>query len=171
MKFVDDFKKFALRGNVLDLAIAFTVGAAFSTVAKSLVSDIIMPPVGMVLGQADFADLFWVIRAGENAAPPYATLAEAQEAGAVTINYGLFLNNCLALLLVALAMFFVIRAVNRVDERLDAAFGHKPPAEPVNKKCPYCRSTIDFQASRCPHCTSQLSEEAAAAARAAESSA
>jgi large conductance mechanosensitive channel len=158
MAIVDEFKKFALRGNMLDMAVGFTVGAAFSTVAKSLVDDIIMPPVGLLLGRADFADLFVVLSGPERSS--FASLQAAQEAGAVTLNYGRFINNCLALFLVALAMFLVIRAINRLDATLDTAFGgDRPAAEPTHKKCPFCVSTIPFRAVRCPECTSELVAE------------
>lgn len=158
MKLIDEFKKFALRGNLVDMAIGFTVGAAFSTVAKSLVNDIIMPPIGLILGGMDFADLFIVLKHGSEELAPYATLKDAQEAGAVTLNYGTFLNNVIALLIVALAMFLLIRLMNRVNETLDEQFGDEPadPEAPVNKKCTYCRETIDFKATRCRYCTSQL---------------
>jgi len=155
-----DFKKFALRGNLLDLAIGFTVGAAFTTIARSLVSDIIMPPIGYLLGRSDFADFFLLLRAGEFSPPPYATLADAQAAGAVTVNYGIFFNNCLAFVLVTVAMSLVIRFINRVEDRLEAFAGEPPqPGEPTDKKCPFCRTTIPFKACRCPNCTSHLQSE------------
>ena len=153
MSILNDFKKFIMRGNLVDLAIGFTVGAAFTTVAKSLVNDIIMPPIGLLLGNVDFQDLFVVLRDGENQPPPYATIDAAQAAGAVTLNYGVFINNCIALLIVAIAMFVIIRIVNRIDDALD---GPKQPQEPVHKKCPFCLSTVPFRATRCPHCTSAL---------------
>lgn len=158
MSFLRDFRKFALRGNLVDLAIGFTVGAAFSTIAKSLVQDIIMPPVGLLLGRTDFSDLFFVLKAGEKSAGPYVTLADAQAAGAVTINYGVFINNMLALLVIALAMYLLIRMMARAEKRLDKHFGEEEPkqSEPTDKKCPYCRSVIPYRATRCPHCTSQL---------------
>lgn len=160
MSLIEDFKKFALRGNMIDLAIGFTVGAAFTTVVKSMVSDIIMPPIGWVTGNSDFSDLFWVLDVPTGASIPeggYTTLQAAQEAGAVTINYGTFFNNCLALLIVAIAMFTIFRVINRMDEQLDEAFGAKPPeGEPTEKKCDYCRTTIAYRASRCPNCTSEL---------------
>lgn len=162
MSFVEDFKKFALRGNLIDLAIGFTVGAAFSTVAKSLVNDILMPPVGLVLGNVDFSDLFIVLRKGTEELPPYVTVEDAQQAGAVTLNYGEFVNNVIALLIVALAMFVIIRAINAIDKRLEEELGDKkPPGEPENKKCPHCRMTIPFRASRCGHCTSQIEPQGA----------
>lgn len=163
MAIVDEFKNFAMRGNVVDLAVGFTVGAAFSTVARSLVDDIIMPPVGLLIGQ-DFADSFVVLQEGnpEIAAQPYETLAQAQEAGAVTWNYGLFINTIITFLIVALAMFLIIRFINRLDAQMEEEFGEKPkePSEPANKKCPYCLQTIPYRATRCPQCTSQLETEA-----------
>ena len=126
-----------MRGNLIDLAIGFTVGAAFSALARSLVNDIIMPPIGLLLGQVDFSDLFLLLKAGSGEAPPYATLADAQAAGAITLNYGVFINNLVTLLLVALAMFLLIRAVNKLDEELEEEFGaeEKQPTERANKKC------------------------------------
>lgn len=161
MKMLGEFKKFALRGNVIDLAVGFTVGAAFVTIVKSLVNDIIMPPVGLLLRKADFADLYVVLREGPKTDGPYATLADAQAAGAVTVNYGAFLNNLVAFLLVALTMFAIVRVINRVDEKLEVEFGReKPqPGKPTEKKCPYCLSTIPFMATRCPACTSQIGAE------------
>lgn len=167
MGLIQEFKTFALRGNLVDLAIGFTVGAAFSTVAKSLVEDVIMPPVGLMLGQSDFADMFWLLRPGTDPGPPYATLAEAQAAGAVTLNYGVFINNCLALALVALAMFVVIRAYRRLEDELEehlAPEDRAQPEEPDEKKCPFCRRSIPYRASRCPECTSRLDEGPNAAA-------
>ncbi|GAA6141912.1 large-conductance mechanosensitive channel protein MscL [Hydrogenophaga sp. 5NK40-0174] len=153
-----DFSKFARRGNFVDLAVGFTVGAAFSTIAKSLVNDVLMPPIGLLIGRTDFTDLFWVLRSGPKADGPYVTLADAQAAGAVTLNYGVFVNSLVAFFVVALAMFFIIRMIQRAEERLDGMLddGAPPPEEPLEKKCPYCRSTIAFRATRCPHCTSQL---------------
>lgn len=157
-----DFKKFALRGNLIDMAIGFTVGAAFATVAKSIVDDLVMPPVALALGSADFSDLFWLLRDGAETPPPYATLADAKAAGAVTLNYGAFVNNVLAFLLVALAMFLVVRLVNRAQEALE---GSEPeaPGEPSDKKCPHCLSVVPYKATRCAHCTSQLETKAPAA--------
>jgi large conductance mechanosensitive channel len=156
--FVREFARFARRGNMVDLAIGFTVGAAFSTIAKSLVYDIIMPPLGLLLGRSDFSGLFWVIAKGPKSAGPYVTLADAQAAGAVTINYGLFINNLMAFMVVALAMFAVVRLITRAEHLLDHAIDGPAPAngEPLEKKCPFCRSTMDARATRCPQCTSQL---------------
>ena len=154
---LEDFKKFILGGNLIDLAIGFTVGAAFSTVAKSLVEDIIMPPVGLLTGGTDFSDQFIVLKSGSSVEPPYQTLADASAAGAVTLNYGQFVNNLLALLLVALAMFFIIRVINKVhDEILDHDADGSADKQASQKKCRFCKSVIDIGATRCPHCTSEL---------------
>ncbi len=162
LKTLEAFKKFMLRGNLIDLAIGFTVGAAFSTVAKSLVNDIIMPPIGLLMGQSDFGDKFVILKEGASQ-PANGTLAAAQESGAVTLNYGIFINNMIALLLVAFAMFLIVRFINRVESELDERFGDADGDEqPSNKKCKYCRSTIDYQATRCPHCTSELPDKSKA---------
>lgn len=168
MPIIADFRKFALRGNVIDMAVGFTVGAAFTTIARSLVDDIIMPPVGLALGGADFSDLFLVIKHGTEALGAHPTLQEAADKGAVTINYGRFINHVVAFLLVALAMFVIIRLFAGIEKRLERERGQAPAAEageaePENKKCPYCLSTIAFLATRCPQCTSNLLENAAAA--------
>lgn len=143
-----EFKEFAMRGNVLDLAVGIVIGGAFGTIVKSLVDDVIMPPIGLLLGNVDFADLFLLLKAGPKAAPPYATLAEAQAAGAVTINYGLFFNAVIAFLIVAFAVFLVVRAANRLQPK-------EVPAA-TTKDCPYCRMAVPLAATRCPHCTSEL---------------
>ena len=143
-----EFKEFVMRGNVLDLAVGIIIGGAFGTIVKSLVDDVIMPPIGLALGNVDFADLFLMLKAGPKAAPPYATLAEAQAAGAVTVNYGLFVNAIITFLIVALAVFLIVRAANRL---------RPPQAAPVTTKdCPYCRLAIPIGATRCPQCTSEL---------------
>lgn len=162
MGFVAEFKKFALRGNLMDMAVGFTVGAAFSTIAKSLVDNVIMPPVGLAIGKADFSDFYVLLKAGTKVAPPYATLEKAQAAGAVTLNYGLFINSVIAFLLVALAMFLIIRVFNRLDKSLEHSFltsNVEEGKEPENKKCPYCVSTVPFKAVRCPFCCSDLADE------------
>ena len=158
-KLYSEFKAFLMRGNLVELAIGFTVGAAFSTVAKSLVDDLIMPPLGLLLGQTDFSDAFLVLKAGEGAPPPYVSLQAAAEAGATTLNYGVFLTNALTLLIIALAMFIVIRLVNKVTEEIQDEFGGDEkyePEQPTTKKCAYCRQVVPFKASRCHHCTSFL---------------
>ncbi len=142
-----EFKEFAMRGNVLDLAVGIIIGGAFGTIVKSLVDDVIMPPIGLALGNVDFADLFLLLKAGSKAAPPYATLAEAQAAGAVTVNYGIFVNAVITFLIVAFAVFLLVRAANRLRPPV--------PAAATTKECPYCRMAIPIGATRCPQCTSE----------------
>ena len=144
-----EFKAFAMRGNVLDLAVGIIIGGAFGTIVKSLVDDVIMPPIGLALGNVDFADLFLMLKAGAKAAPPYATLAEAQAAGAVTVNYGVFVNAVITFLIVAFAVFLLVRAANRLQPQEAAA-------APTTKGCPHCRMAIPIGATRCPQCTSEL---------------
>jgi large conductance mechanosensitive channel len=136
---------------VVDLAVGVIIGAAFGTIVTSLVNDIVMPPVGLLLGNVDFTDLFVVLKEGTKAAAPYATLADAQAAGAVTVNYGVFITRVVAFLIVALAVFLVVRGVNRLNRAKP-----EPAAAPTTKECPYCASSIPIKASRCPNCTSQL---------------
>jgi large conductance mechanosensitive channel len=145
-----EFKEFAMRGNVVDMAVGIIMGAAFGTIVKSLVSDVIMPPVGLLLGNVDFSNLFIVIKAG-SLVGPYATLAEANSAGAVTLNYGVFINTIISFVIVAFAMFMIIRNINRLKRKEEAA-----PAEPTTKDCPFCFSSIAIKATRCPNCTSEL---------------
>ena len=121
----DEFRKFAMRGNVVDLAVGFTVGAAFTAVAHSLVDDIIMPPLGLLLGDVNFINLYWLLKPGTQTPPPYTTLADAKAAGAVTLNYGTFINNVITLALIALAMYFIVRLINRIDAQLEADFAPK----------------------------------------------
>ncbi len=156
--FFNEFKEFAMRGNVIDLAVGFTVGAAFSTIARSLVDDIIMPPIGLLLGNTEFSDMFYLLQEGSETPAPYATLADAQAAGAVTINYGLFINNILTFLVIALAMFFIIRSINRLENAIEAEIGQDEKPQPTSKKCPFCISTIPRRATRCPECTSKLEQ-------------
>jgi large conductance mechanosensitive channel len=145
-----DFKEFIARGSVMDMAVGIIVGAAFSSIVNSLVADVIMPPIGLLLSDVDFGDLFVVLQPGATAGP-YATLADAQAAGAVTLNYGLFVNTIISFLIVAFVIFLMIRGVNRLKREEEA-----PPPEPTTKECPYCLSEIPIKATRCPHCTSEL---------------
>jgi large conductance mechanosensitive channel len=145
-----EFKEFALRGNVVDLAVGVIIGAAFGAIVTSLVDDILMPVLGLILGNADFSNLFLVLKEG-SAPGPYDTLALAQEAGAVTINYGLFINAVVGFLIVAFAIFLLIRGINRMQREEEA-----PAEEPTTKECAYCHTEIPLQATRCPYCTSQL---------------
>lgn len=163
MKILEEFKTFALRGNMIELAVGFTVGAAFTSIAKSFINDIVMPPLGLFLGRADFKDLFIVIKTGQTELPASATLEQAQTAAAVTINYGAFTNNVLAFVLVTIVMFMFIRLLNKVDQELDDRLDkdEKAPGQPTEKKCPFCRTIIAHQATRCPFCTSQLEDSAA----------
>jgi large conductance mechanosensitive channel len=143
-----EFKEFAVRGNVVDMAVGIIIGAAFGTIVKSLVDDIIMPPIGLLLGNVDFANLFFVLREGA-AVAPYASLEAAKEAGAVTLNYGVFINTVVSFVIVAFAVFILIRNINRLR-------AEEPAAAPSTKDCPHCCTAIPLAASRCPHCTSQL---------------
>jgi large conductance mechanosensitive channel len=139
-----------MRGNVVDMAVGIIIGAAFGTIVKSLVDDVIMPPIGLLLGNVNFSDFFLVLKEG-TVAGPYASLAAAQEAGAVTINYGVFANAIISFLIVAFAMFLLIRAINELKRKEEA-----PPEEPTTKECPYCFSTIPIKAVRCAHCIADL---------------
>ena len=145
-----EFKEFAMRGNVVDMAVGIIIGGAFGTIVKSLVSDVVMPPIGLLLGGVDFSNLFLVVSQGSPAGP-YAALADAQAAGAVTINYGLFINSIVSFVIVALAVFFVIKSLNAMKREQE-----EPPAEPTTKDCSYCATEIPIKATRCPHCTSDL---------------
>jgi large conductance mechanosensitive channel len=144
-----DFKAFIMRGNVVDLAVAVVIGGAFGTIVKSLVDDIIMPPIGLLLGKVDFANRFALLRAGTKAPPPYATPAEAKAAGAVTLNYGTFVNDVIAFLIVAAAVFLVVRLVSKL-------YAKPAPVTPNTKPCPFCTLSIPSAATRCPNCTAAL---------------
>jgi len=146
-----EFKKFAMRGNVVDMAVGIIVGASFGGIISSLVADVIMPPIGLVLGNVDFSNLFLTLKAGAKAAGPYASLADAKTAGAVTVNAGLFVNTIISFLIVAFAMFMVIRGMNKMKQEVPA-----PAAAPTTKECLFCCTAIPINARRCPSCTSQL---------------
>jgi large conductance mechanosensitive channel len=139
-----EFKDFIMRGNVLDLAVAVIIGTAFGKIIASLVSDILLPPIGLIFGKLDFSSLYLNL-----SGTSYASLADAQKAGAATINYGMFLNNVINLLIVGLVIFLIVRAANSLQRP-------KPAAEPTTKECPYCFSTIPVKATRCAYCTSEL---------------
>lgn len=149
MKMMDEFKSFLMRGNVVDMAVGIVIGGAFTGIVKSLVDDVIMPPIGLLLGGVDFSNLFWTLKDGAEAAAPYATLAAAKDAGAVTVNIGLFINTMISFLIVGLAVFFLVKMVNAMQKEQEEA-----PAE--TKACPYCCSDISVNAKRCPNCTSEL---------------
>ena len=145
-----EFKEFAMRGNVVDMAVGIIIGAAFGTIVKSLVSDIIMPPIGLLLGKVDFSNLFITLKSVPSGGT-FATVAEAQKAGAVTLNYGLFINTVINFVIVAFAIFLLIRGLNRLKREEEV-----PPAEPTTKECPQCYSTVPIKATRCAYCTSEL---------------
>jgi len=146
-----EFKEFAMRGNVLDMAVGIIIGGAFGTIISSMVSDVLMPPIGMALGNVDFTNLYILLKEGSKAAAPYAALADAKAAGAVTINYGLFINSVISFVIVAFCVFMLIRSMNKL-KREEVA----PPAEPTTRDCPFCYSAIPLKASRCPNCTSEV---------------
>lgn len=143
-----EFKEFAMKGNVIDMAVGIIIGAAFGAIIKSLVDDILMPPIGLLLGNVDFSNIFMVIKEGK-VAGPYASIAAAKAAGAVTINPGIFVNTIISFLIVAFSVFLVIKNVNRLKKE-------PPPADPTTKDCPICFTVIPIKATRCPNCTSEL---------------
>ena len=142
-----EFKEFAMRGSVLDMAVGIIIGVAFGAIISSLVADVLMPPIGLLLGKVDFSNLYVLLTAGPTPGP-YASLAAAQQAGAVTLNYGIFVNRIIGFLIVAFALFLVIRAMNRMKKKTESA--------PTTKDCPFCATAIPIAAVRCPHCTSEL---------------
>ncbi len=150
MAMMEEFKKFAMRGNVVDMAVGIIIGGAFGTIVKSLVDDVIMPPIGLLLGGVDFADLFVTLKDGATAGP-YATVLAAKEAGAVTLNAGLFVNSVISFTIVAFAVFLLIKGMNSLQKKEE-----EPAAEPTEKECPHCFTSIPIKATRCPHCTSEI---------------
>jgi len=149
-----EFREFAIKGNVVDMAVGIIVGAAFTGVVQSLVKDVMMPPLGLLLGGVDFSNFFIVLKEGATVSPPYATLAAAQQAGAVTLNYGVFLNTLLSFLIVSFAVFLLIRYINKLKRPKESP----EPVVPSIKKCKYCFSDIPVEATRCPHCTAVLTD-------------
>lgn len=147
-----EFKEFAMKGNVLDMAIGIIIGAAFGTIVKSFVADVIMPPIGLLLGNVDFSSLYILLKGGAKAAGPYASLADAQAAGAVTLNYGTFINTVVSFLIVAFSVFMVVKSINRLKRKEEEI----PPAAPTTKSCPFCFTVISVQATKCPACTSEI---------------
>jgi large conductance mechanosensitive channel len=146
MQIFQEFKSFAVKGNAIDMAVGIVIGSAFGTIVNSLVNDIIMPPFGLLLGGVDFSNLFVDLTSGE-----YASLAVAKEAGAATINYGLFINALISFLIIAFALFMVVKMMNKLK-------GVEPSKEsaPVTKECPFCKMSIHKDATRCPYCTAQV---------------
>ena len=147
---LQEFKKFAMKGNMVDMAVGIIIGAAFGGIISSLVADVLMPAVGLLVGNVDFSNLFLVLKEGQSLGP-YETVAAAKEAGAVTLNYGVFTNTIVNFLIIAIALFFLIRGINNLKRKEEA-----PPAVPTTKECPLCLSTIPIKATRCGHCTSDL---------------
>ena len=155
MKVLKEFREFAVRGNMIDMAVGIIIGAAFGAIVSSLVADIIMPPIGLGLGNVDFSNLFWVMKEGVTTTGPYDSLKAAQDAGAVTFNYGVFMLKVLNFLIVAFAVFILVRSINKMRRATEAPKA-AVKAEPTTKECPYCMSMISMKASRCGFCTSQL---------------
>jgi len=145
-----EFREFALKGNVMDMAVGIVIGAAFGAIVTSFVNDVIMPPIGLLLGNIDFSSFFWVLKEGK-VAGPYENLAAAKAAGAITMNIGVFINAIITFLIIAFAVFLVVKNVNRLRREEQA-----PPAAPTTKDCPFCLSAIPIKAVRCPHCTSEV---------------
>jgi len=148
---LQDFKAFVMRGNVIDMAVGIIVGVAFGAVINSLVKDVIMPPIGLALGNVDFSNLCILLKESATTPGPYPSLVAAQQAGAVTLNYGVFINTIVNLLIIAAAVFFlIVRPIAKLQARTKKAEG------PTTKECPYCITAIPIKATRCPHCTSEL---------------
>lgn len=157
--FVNEFKKFAMRGNVIDMAVGIIIGAAFGKIVDSLVKDVIMPPIGLLLGKVDFTNLFIVLKEGATAAP-YISLDAAQKAGAVTLNVGLFINALISFTIVAFAVFILIKGINELQAKIDRKEKAAEKAkEPETKTCPFCCTEIPVRAVKCPHCTSDLNKK------------
>ena len=155
-KNLDEFKTFAMRGNVVDMAVGIIIGAAFGKIVDSMVKDIVMPPLGFLMGKVDFTNLYWTLPTSlvDGEIPHYPSLEAAQAAGAVTINYGLFINTIISFILVAFAVFILIKAINKMK---DAAVKKEETEEAeTTKQCPRCFSTIDIKATKCPHCTADI---------------
>jgi large conductance mechanosensitive channel len=143
-----EFKEFAMKGNVIDMAVGIIIGAAFGAIIKSLVDDVLMPPIGLLLGNVDFSNLFLIIKEGK-VAGPYSSLAAAKASGAVSVNIGIFINTIISFLIVAFSVFLVIKNVNRMKKE-------PPPPDPATKDCPFCFTAIPVKATRCPNCTTEL---------------
>lgn len=150
---LNEFKQFVMRGNVLDMAVGIIIGGAFTKIVNSMVADIMMPPLGLLMGKVNFSNWFIVIKEGATTPGPYESLTAAQAAGATTLNIGNFLNSVISFVIVAFCIFLLIKAINRFNRK------KKEAAAPMTKPCPYCFSDIDVRAVKCPHCTSDLNEK------------
>jgi len=148
-----EFREFAIKGSMIDMAVGIIIGGAFGSIVKSLVSDVVMPPIGLLLGNVDFSNLFIVLQKGAQNVGPYLSVADAQNAGAVTLNIGLFMNSVISFFIVAICVFILVRSINKLKNQII-------PSSPATKTCPHCYSTIDIQATRCPQCTSSLTAKA-----------
>ncbi len=149
---INEFKQFIMRGNVLDMAVGIIIGGAFTKIVNSMVADVMMPPLGLLMGKVNFSNWFIVIKDGATTAGPYESLEAAEAAGATTLNIGNFLNSVISFVIVAFCIFLLIKAINRFNRKKKEA----APAAPATKTCPYCFSEIDPRAVRCPHCTAEL---------------
>jgi large conductance mechanosensitive channel len=156
-KLLKDFREFIMRGNVIDLAIGIIIGSAFSTLVNSIVNNLLMPPLGMLIGNVDFKDLFIVLKQGQDTLPADATLQMAQDAGVVTFNYGQFLTDLISFLLLAVGVFLIIKGIRAIENGLSKP-EKEEEAAPTEKDCPYCYQSIPVEATRCPFCTSQLAD-------------
>lgn len=154
--FFREFRTFAMRGNVIDMAVGIIIGGAFGKIVDSLVKDIMMPPIGLLLGKVDFTNLY-IVLSNPKPGMDYPSLAAAQNAGAVTLNIGMFLNSFISFMIVAFAVFLLIKALNKLQAEISSG---EAPAAPDTKTCPYCFSTININATRCPNCTSELTAKA-----------
>ena len=151
----DEFKTFAIKGNVIDMAVGIIIGAAFGKIVNSVVTDIIMPPMGWLMGKVDFTNLYLTLPNADGEIVAYPSLTAAQEAGAVTINYGLFINTLINFILVAFAVFLLIKFINKLRASVEKPV-EEVTAEPTTKECPRCFSEISIKASKCPHCTADI---------------
>ena len=146
-----EFKQFIMRGNVIDMAVGIIIGAAFTKIVNSMVADILLPPLGLLRGTVDFSNWFIVLKPGADGVRTFTTMADAQAAGATTLNLGLFLNAIISFVIVAFCVFLLIKAINKLNKPAPA-----PAAAPTTKKCPFCCTDIPLEATRCPHCTSEI---------------
>ena len=162
-KLYEEFRDFIVKGNAIDLAIGIIIGSAFSAVVTSIVENLMMPPLGLLLGRVDFQDLFVILRQGEQVLPENATLEMAREVGAVTFNYGLFISDLVSFILLGFGVFLIVRAINKLHKAANEVKERRSPEvqeveEPTEKDCPFCHKTIAIKATRCPFCTSQLED-------------